>query len=128
MTMEATRTGDDATGAPGSGLDNSSVLVRRALGAVVVTVDGELDATGCNTLEEVLTDLIDGQGNVTVAVDLGSAILEPEALIVFITAARRARRHGGRFILKDPSAEAKAALKSAASADWGEVLPRQASG
>jgi len=111
----------------GDGLNNLSVVVRRALGTVVVTVDGDLDLAGYEILEGVLTDLIEGHGNLTVAVDLGRAILEPEALIVFITAARRAQRHGGRFILREPPPEAQEALRSRASADWVED-PRQAFG
>ena len=39
----------------GDGLNNLSVVVRRALGTVAVTVDGDLDLAGCEILEGVLT-------------------------------------------------------------------------
>lgn len=108
-------------------LDGFSLLVGRTSGTVVVTVDGELNVAGCDALEGVLTDLIEGQGNLTVEVDLGAAIVEPEALLVFITAARRARRHGAKFILKEPPAHAHEALASADLDDILKIVPRPTS-
>lgn len=108
-------------------MPNLSVVVGRGLGTVVVTVEGEVTLASCQLLEGVLTDLIEGQGNLTVAVDLGKAIVEPEALMVFIQAARQARRRGTRFILREPPAEAHEALRSGAFEDPMEVVPRRAS-
>lgn len=112
----------------GPSLPNLSLVVGRALGTVVVTVDGELDLAGCELLQGVLTDLIEGQGNVAVAVDLGRASIEPEALMVFIEAARRARRRGTRFIVKEPPTDAHEMLQSGEFADLVEVHPRRSSG
>ncbi len=47
-----------------------SIAVRRALGRVVVTVQGELDRQRATILERVLSDLIEGQGNLHVVVHL----------------------------------------------------------
>lgn len=105
-----------------------SLVVGRALGTVVVTVDGQLDLPGCLLLERLLADLIDGQGNLAVAVDLGRAIVEPGALGVFVESARRAQLHGTKFILNQPPPGTHEALEAAGHADLVEVLPRPAGG
>jgi len=109
------------------GPPNLSLVVGRDLGTVVVTVDGELSLASCQLLETVLTDLIEGQGNVAVAVDLATAIVEPNALMVFVDAARQARRRGTRFLLKEPSPDTHQALESAGYGELVEVLPRPTS-
>ena len=106
-------------------MQNLSVAIGRGQGSVVVTVEGELDLAGCRMLQGVLTDLIEGQGNLTVAVDLGNAIVEPVALVVFIEAARQARRLGTKFILKEPPTETHEALESEGFAEQIEMLPRR---
>jgi len=98
---------------------NLSLVVGRGQGMVEVTVGGELDLAGCELLQGVLTDLIEGQGNLTVAVDLGRAIVEPEALIVFIEAARQALRRGTKFILKEPRTAADEELRHAGNGHNG---------
>lgn len=98
-------------------------MVGRARGTVVVTVDGDLDGTGCELLEGMLCDLIDGQGNLAVAVDLAKATVEPHSQDVFIVAARQARRHGGKLIVKDPPADLGEALRSSEAGDLIELVP-----
>ena len=103
-----------------------SLSVNRGPGTVVVTVDGGLDFAGCELLQNLLTDLIENQGNAMVAVDLGKAIVEPEALIVFIDAARQARRQGTKFVLYEPPTDTHEALQSGDFGGVVEVLPRAA--
>ena len=91
-----------------------------------MTVEGELDLAGCRLLEGVLTDLIEGQGNLTVAVDLGNAVVEPVATVVFIEAARQARQLGSKFILKEPPTETQDALQAEGYGEQIEMLPRAA--
>lgn len=74
-----------------------SLAVGRALGTVVVTVDGVLNVDSSKFLARVLGDLIEGQGNLAVAVDLGKAVVDPEAVTVFAEAAQRASRRGAKF-------------------------------
>lgn len=50
-----------------------TIAIGRALGAVVVTVHGELDLPGAGHLESVLTDLINSQDQVNLVVDLHDA-------------------------------------------------------
>jgi anti-anti-sigma regulatory factor len=91
---------------------SASLVVGRALGTVVVTVDGALDGAGSRRLGQLLIDLIDGQGNTAVAVDLGKATVGPAAVAVFLDAGRRADRHGTTFVLQAPAPEAHRTLRS----------------
>ena len=101
-----------------------SVAVGRAVGTVVVTVNGVLNVDSSELLARVLDDLIEGQGNLAVAVDLGKAIVDPEAVTVFAEAAQRASRRGARFILEKPPSEAHAALQARGYIDLVEIRPR----
>ena len=105
-----------------------SLVVGRALGTVVVTVDGALNLEGSQLLARLLGDLIEGQGNLAVAVDLGTAIVEPEALTVFVDAAQRAHKRGTKFVLKQPPIETHEALQAGGYAGLVEILPRRGSG
>jgi anti-anti-sigma regulatory factor len=101
-----------------------SLAVGRALGTVVVTVDGALNVDSSQFLARVLSDLIEGQGNLAVAVDLGKAVVDPEAVTVFAEAAQRASRRGAKFILERPPIEAHAALQAGGYTDLVEIRPR----
>ena len=105
-----------------------SLVVGRALGTVVVTVDGALNLEGSELLARVLTDLIEGQGNLAVAVDLGKAVVDPEAVTVFAEAAKRASKRGTKFILEKPPIETHEALQAGGYGDLVEVLPRPDAG
>lgn len=101
-----------------------SLVIGRAVGTVVVTVEGALNLEGSALLARVLTDLIEGQGNLAVAVDLGTAIVDPVAVTVFADAAKRASERGARFILEKPPIETHEALRARGFGDLVEVLPR----
>jgi anti-anti-sigma factor len=80
-----------------------TIVIGRQLGTVVVTVHGELDMARAANLGTILADLIDGQGNLSVVVDLHDATTnEPDSLLVFTDAAERARRRGGTVRLNEP--------------------------
>ena len=81
----------------------SSIVVGRYLGTVVVTVHGELDLTRAGHLGAILADLIDGQGNLSIVVDLQDATAtDADSLWVFTEAAERARRRGAMMRLNEP--------------------------
>jgi anti-anti-sigma factor len=81
----------------------SSIVVGRYLGTVVVTVHGELDLTRASHLGNILADLIDGQGNLSIVVDLQDATAtDADSLWVFTEAAERARRRGATMRLNEP--------------------------
>lgn len=106
---------------------NLSLVVGRALGTVVVTIDGQLNLESSQLLESLLTDLIEGQGNLAVAVDLARATIEPEALSLFVEAARRAGLHGTKLVLKALPDDAHDALRSVGLSELVEVLPGRGS-
>ena len=97
---------------PGPPAAPSSIVIRRFLGTVVVTVHGPLDITRAGQLGGILADLIDGQGNLSVTVDLHDATAsDGDCLSVFVEAAERARRRGGRVRLNDPPEPIQEALQ-----------------
>jgi len=88
-----------------------SIAISRALGSVVVTVHGTLDGPGARHLGSVLADIIDGQGNLAVIVDLHNArALDAGGLSVFVTAAERAGRRGAALTLRDPPVDFRESL------------------
>lgn len=104
------------TGAPGAEPERDSsptwaVAIGRALGTVVVTVHGELTATTATSLAEVLRDLIDDQGNLSVVVDARDLTVTcGDGVTAFVVAAEWARRHGGTLSLAHASERLRAAL------------------
>lgn len=81
-----------------------SIVIRRQLSTVVVAVHGALDTARAERLGQILADLIDGQGNLAIVVDLHDATTsEPDTLWVFTDAAERARRRGGKVLLNEPN-------------------------
>lgn len=90
-----------------------SFNIRRQLTAVVVTVSGELDISGATRLGAVLGDLIEGQGNQNVVVDVRDiAGVDPAGLGVLGAAAKVANHHGGQLTLSDPSDDLYLALEA----------------
>lgn len=80
-----------------------SIVIGRFLGTVVVTVKGTLDTLAATRLAATLHDLIEGQGNLAIAVDLkGLCHLAPSGLQVLSTAASGLERRGGCFSLSEP--------------------------
>ena len=92
-------------------INRPSISVARSEGTVVVTVRGELDAETSQHLGGILADLIDGQGNMSILVDLHEAsATDPDCLWMLTEAAERARRRGGTMRL-DAAAEVSSALQ-----------------
>jgi anti-anti-sigma regulatory factor len=92
-------------------IDRPSITVGRSAGTVVVTVCGELDAKTSKHLGIILADLIDGQGNLSILVDLHEASArDPDCLWILTEAAERAHRRGATMRL-DAAAEVTSALQ-----------------
>lgn len=80
-----------------------ALSVTRTKGAVVVTACGRLDSAGGAVLDAVLVDLIEGQGNLRVIVDVHDMTVDdPLNLAVLVAAATSADRQGAALILADP--------------------------
>jgi anti-anti-sigma factor len=94
------------------------LVVWRAESAVVVTLRTDLDRHACEMLGPVLTDLIEGQGNLVVLLDMrATRTVELEALGSLRLASDQARRRGGTFGLTRPSADARRTLDKAGLGD-----------
>ena len=92
-------------------IEPPSISVARSAGTVVVTVRGELDAEKSTHLGVILADLIDGQGNLSVLVDLHDASAsDPDCLWMLTEAAERAHRRGATMRL-DAGVEVTSALQ-----------------
>jgi len=102
------------------------VDVGRALGAVVVTVQGDLTAANSSALGDNLRDLIEGQGNMFLVVDLRSAtVADVRSVDVLVAARRSLEDRGGRFLLSGPQPEATPILDAAGLVDIVEVHPQR---
>lgn len=97
---------------------SATLVVGRALGTVVLALHGEIDGSGPPYLGAVLHDLIDGQGNLALVVDLGGARgLDHSVVEVLRAAARSMNRRGGCLGLARPSEAVAKALTAADLAD-----------
>ena len=82
-----------------------SFAISRAGAEVVVALEGALDRAGVEALTPVMRDLIDYQGNQSVAVDLrGVSHADPSAAALFRDGLRWAQRHRTSFRVHDPAA------------------------
>ncbi len=89
-----------------------SIVIGRRAGTVVVTVHGEVDMLRAGHLGHILADLIDGQGNLSLVVDLHDATAsDPDSLSVFVEAVERARQRGGTVTLAEPAGRLREALQ-----------------
>ena len=94
----------DHRAAPPAPPGRSPIAVRRALGRIVVTQHGPLDRGAALILERVLVDLVDGQGNLNVVVELADVPLDdPLALAALQVPAEHARRRGAAFSVLGPT-------------------------
>lgn len=92
--------------------ESAAIVVGRQDGTVLVTVHGVLDLERAGQLGVILGDLIDGQGNLSIVVDLRRATAgDPDSLWVFTDAAERAQRRGGTMILNGPPPVVQNALE-----------------
>ncbi|MGH9281246.1 MAG: STAS domain-containing protein [Acidimicrobiales bacterium] len=89
-----------------------SFAIRRVRGAVVLRVQGDIDIRGSGLLERVLSDLIEGQGNLRVVVDLaGARVRDAEVLSMFRRPVEQARRHGTHLAMLEAPPDAREALQ-----------------
>lgn len=96
------------TGGQGAG---GAIVVGRFLGTVVVTVHGKVDLIKAAALAGVLDDLIDGQGNLAMVVDLRDVSwIDGAGMHVLASAMERIETRGGELRLGGPSAAMADAL------------------
>lgn len=90
------------------------VSISRALGMVVVTVHGAIDAQMSEQLRHLLADLIDNQGNLDVVIDLRDVdMIDLTGIEVVVEASERMRCKGGRLVLSEARSVESASLGGA---------------
>ncbi|MGH9157618.1 MAG: hypothetical protein ACRD1K_17680 [Acidimicrobiales bacterium] len=93
----------------------------------MVTVHGDIDETAARHLGELLTDIIDGHGNLTVVVDLHDARTGNAGdLSVFAEAGERAARRDGSPTLSDPPEHLRTALRLRVRSGTTRAAPARA--
>ena len=85
--------------------------ISRALGNVVVTLHGHVDA---DVLDHALTDLAEDQGNLRLIIDLRDASsIDQPSVLVLTRASERVRERGGDLRLSGPREPVSEALERA---------------
>lgn len=86
--------------------------VVRALGRIIVTPSGSVDALAATRLRSLLADLIEGQGNLEVVVDaMYLASIDGTGVKVLREATRRMAERGGTLVISSPRPEVRAMLE-----------------
>ena len=97
--------------------------IARVDGTVVLTLRGVVDEAGGRSLEHLLEDLVDGQGNRHLTVDLaGVETIDRSVLALLVSVAGRALRHGGHLVLRQPSGAVVEVIERARLTDALEVV------
>lgn len=87
----------------------------RALGKVVVHLHGRLDADGAAVLRHRLADVIDGQGNRQLVMDLRDLTgIDPAGFKVLVDARTRMMKVGGELVLSGATREMASAFEAVA--------------
>ena len=101
-----------------------SLVFSRALGKVVVHVHGRLDANTAPALKDRLVDIIDGQGNRQVVLDLRQMTAVDVAGVVVLTdALKRMGDYGGELLLSGPTASVEEQLRAGGLAKTFRIIP-----
>lgn len=83
----------------------------RVRGRVVVHLRGELDVSTTQVLRQRLIDLIDGQGNLSVVLELsGVTFIDSAGIGLVVGAHRRLREKGGSLVVSSPSRQVACVL------------------
>lgn len=100
------------------------LVVSRSLGKVVVHVHGGLDGRTAPALKERLLDIIDGQGNRQVVLDLRRMTgVNFAGLSVLVDAVMRMGECGGELVLSSPTRGVLEQLQAAGLAEVAVITP-----
>jgi anti-anti-sigma factor len=101
-----------------------SLNFSRDSGKVVVQVQGALDAGAAPTLRERLVDIIDGQGNRQVVLDLREVTaVDFAGLVVLVETLRRMDGYGGELVLSGPTVVVAGQLRAAGLGELFLITP-----
>jgi anti-anti-sigma factor len=91
-----------------------SLVFSRALGKVIVHIHGALDATTAPELKDRLVDVIDGQGNRQLVLDLRRTTrIDSKGFSVLVDALHRQRKRGGDLVVSGPTSDVAEAFVAA---------------
>lgn len=91
-----------------------SLVFGRALGRVVVSIHGPVNAETAGELQDRLVDLIDGQGNRNLVIELDAmTAVDSAGLSVFVDALKRMQRIAGELVLSGARDNVLRAFRSA---------------
>jgi anti-anti-sigma factor len=88
-----------------------AISVSRALSRIIVTLRGALDVSAAPGLRPLLWDLIDGQGNLDVVIDLRDiVVIDPAGIGLLVGTSERMHQHGGRIEFRGAHSGASTSL------------------
>ena len=91
-----------------------SLAFSRTLGRVVVHIHGPLDVNNAQQLDDRLADVIDGQGNRQLVLDLaGMTHIDSAGVRVLVRTLQKLQRSGGGLVLSGASSEVSLTVESA---------------
>lgn len=91
-----------------------ALVFGRALGKVIVSIQGSVDARTAPELRHRLADLIDGQGNRHVVLELSATDrVDPAGLSVFVDAHKRMQKTAGELVFSSPPPSVASAFRAA---------------
>ena len=101
-----------------------SLVFSRALGKVIVHVNGPVDARSAPALEARLVDIIDNQGNRQVVLDLRKVTsIDADGLFILADALKRMDDYGGELLLSAPSKAVDAQLRAVGLEETFGITP-----
>ena len=96
----------------------------RALGRVIIHIHGALDGESAHELRDRLVDVIDGQGNLRLVVDLrATTFIDATGFAVLVDALKRMQKNGGEFVLSAPASDVAAAFRAAGLDNVFDITP-----
>ena len=91
-----------------------SLVFSRALGKVIIHIHGALDASTAKELKDRLVDIIDGQGNRALVLDLRDmTTIDAAGFSVIVDALKRMQKKGGELVLSAPTPPVAQAFEDA---------------
>lgn len=97
-----------------------ALAISRAMGVVVVTAHGHLGASDADALQAVLADLIEGQGNLKVVLDVHDVSgIDGSSLQALVGAVDAAAQLGGELTFADPN---ETSIKALVAVGLGDAI------
>lgn len=91
---------------------------------MIIHIHGALDADNSHELKDRLVDVIDGQGNRRLVVDLrATTFIDSTGFSVLVGALKRMQKNGGELVLSAPTSDVSAAFGSSGLDKVFDIIP-----